>query len=582
MKVVAPTRDPWQGLARRLWDAPLWAHGVMLAIVLVALIPVVGPQASFSADEGAAIVQARSLAHGEGWTVAHPFPEADPTSRYYPLALSEHGSNGTAPFAKHPLYALVLAGAFVFGGMAAMVALSVMGTVAAATLGAALGRHLHPLLPRPTLWVLGLGSPLLFDGYLLIAHSIGAAAAAGAALLAVRAIENRRWTLGLAVGPVVAVAVLLRSEAALFGLALAVTAAAVGLVKADHRWPALGVAVAAAGAAVVARVGEQAWARHIVGAGTGTGPAQPGYEDPLGLVEGRLQAFSLTWLDPSYSGSSLLEALLLLMAVSVGAAAVIVRRRQGDSRSAQAARAAAVVAAAASVAALVVSPRNVVPGLLVAFPVGLAGLLLLDRRTVASLPARALAGTFALFSLAVLATQYSRGGTAEWGGRYFALGLPLLAPLALDALRQHGARLDRETARRAGGALAVCSLALAVMAVSALRGSHQRTDELVAAFAATGRASVAVAGEKPVLVATMGAVPRLSWSTFDDQRWLLAPPEELDDVLDGVRAAGVYRVALVTNNLGRDRLAWGEGVSVTATVASPRAPWDLLVLDLGP
>src|SRR3954465_6534237 len=117
---VAPPRR------RRLWDAPLRAHVAALAVVLLALMPLIGTGSSFSADEGAAAVQARSLSRGDGWIVAHPVPDVDPTGVNYPLELSERGPDGFAPFGKHPLYALLLAAADRAGGTSAMVLLSVL------------------------------------------------------------------------------------------------------------------------------------------------------------------------------------------------------------------------------------------------------------------------------------------------------------------------------------------------------------------------------------------------------------------------------------------------------------------------
>src|SRR5215207_3010069 len=72
--VVATAR----GLVRRAWELPIRAHVAALAVVLLALVPVVGTGASFSADEGAVIIQARSLARGHGWIVEHPVPAVDP------------------------------------------------------------------------------------------------------------------------------------------------------------------------------------------------------------------------------------------------------------------------------------------------------------------------------------------------------------------------------------------------------------------------------------------------------------------------------------------------------------------------
>ena len=157
-----------------------------------------------------------------GGSSSTPCPRSTPRAPTTRSTVAE-GPRGIAPFAKHPLYALVLAGAQKVGGINAMVALSLLGTLAAAALGAALASRIGgPGLARPALWALGLASPLLFDGYLVIAHTIGAALAAAAVLVAAVAIQRRRPLLALAVGPLVAVAVLFRTEALLFGVALAV------------------------------------------------------------------------------------------------------------------------------------------------------------------------------------------------------------------------------------------------------------------------------------------------------------------------------------------------------------------------
>ncbi len=163
----------------------LGRHVAALAVVLLALVPVVGTSAPFSTDEGAAIVQARSLARGDGWVVDHPLPDVDPDGRHYPLELSERGARGFVPFGKHPLYAVLLAAADRVGGVTAMVLLSVASTVVAAAAAGALTRRIDESLAALAVWVVGLASPLLVDGYLVMAHSLGAAVAAGAAVVVV-------------------------------------------------------------------------------------------------------------------------------------------------------------------------------------------------------------------------------------------------------------------------------------------------------------------------------------------------------------------------------------------------------------
>lgn len=562
----------------RRQPAPLWAHVAALGLVLVALIPLIGTAASFSADEGAAIIQAKSLAAGDGWIVEHPVPSVGRETPSYPLELSDEGANGVAPFAKHPFYAVSLAAADRLAGVTGMVALSVLGTLAAAVLAAALARRLDPTLAKSTLWVVGLGSPLLFDSYLVIAHTVAAAFVAGAALLALVALERRRVVLAAAVAPLVAVAVLFRTEAALLALALAAVMAVVALselvtfrraaarsaVTSSAGVVAGTVAVSAFAGAVAARVLEKAWAAAIVGPAAASS-TRPTGADPYSFIDARLHAFSVTWLRPSYYGPKALDAALFVMLASVALGVFIVRRRPTDHVGV---RLAATLAVGAAVAGFIIAPHNLVPGLLVAFPIGFAGLLLIDRATLRTGPARILFGTFALFTLAVLATQYTNGGTAEWGGRYFAVGLPLLVPVAMLALKRHAPAAPRAAA----AALIGCTAIMTVMGVASVRATHRFTDQLMTAVDHAG-------GE--VQVATNGAIPRLAWATFDRQRWLLVRPDDLAAVLTDLRAEGVRRVTFVTHDVEHEQSKLGADVLVTGTTPTPGNGWSILSLALG-
>lgn len=565
---------PWW---RRLWRAPVAAHATVLAVILLALIPVVGTGVSFSADEGAAIIQARSLARGDGWLVDHPVPEADADGRNYPLELSARGPRGTAPFAKHPLYPLLLAGADRVGGTAAMVLLSLAGTVAAAALAAALAARIDPTLARPSLWAVGVGSPLLFDGYLVIAHTLGAALAAGAVLCAVHAVEHRRRR-PAAVGGVFAcvlAAALLRSEATLFAVALALAvSAAVALRR--RGLGGLGAAGASIAAAGMARGLEGRWVRHIVG---GPSTTTGSFDVAADGLSARLRGFRLTWLTPSYTGRPAHDLALLVMLALVVAAAVLARRRPGDRAGVFLL---AGTAAGAAWAALALDPDALVPGLLVTLPVAAAGVALLRRQSLRSPAATVAAVTFTVFALAVLATQYPQGGSGEWGGRYFAMGLPLLVPLALAGLAGQRGRSDRVTASAGIGALVACTAAVSVMALTSLSSNHRFTGDLMARI---GRGGEQV-GDRPVMVATSGAVPRLAWATFDRQRWLLADDEDHEDLpglVHRLRAAGVARFALVTNRLPVDGARLDRaGARVLSRDGRPDGgEWQVLVVATG-
>jgi len=560
---------------QRVWAAPFWAHAAALAVVLLALVPFLGTGSSFSADEGAAIVQAHHLADGRGWVVDHPLPQVDPSGKAYPLELSIRGADGTAPFVKHPLYALMLAGADRIGGVTAMVVLSVAGTWVAAMVAAALGSRLRPGLARPSLWAVGLASPLLFDGYLVIAHTLGAALAAGAVLWALRGIEGR-GRIAVAVAGVtacVAAATLLRNEALFFGIGLGVVVGVLALRRRSRVCAALTFAsIAAAGAAHMA---EKAWISRILGGHV----IQLGHpvETGAGLVSDRLHALALTWLRPSYGGPPVLDLLLVVMVGSLSVAAFAARRRPDDQGVILAL---SVVASAAAVAVLVADPANVAPGLLVACPLVGAGLVVLRRSAVKSVVAQVSLGTFGLFALAVAATQYATGGSGEWGGRYFAVGLPVLVPVLLLALAQAGERVARP-ARKAGvAALVVSSVAMTVMSMTSLRDAHRTTARLMATAERLGLES---GSDRPVMVATRGLVPRMAWATFDHQRWLLTDPQDLGSLLERVGGTGVNQAVIVTDDLTHDLDRIGPAARVVSRQGRPDGRgWQVIRMQLRP
>jgi len=557
---------------------------VALAIVLVALLPLIGTGSSFSGDEGAAIIEARHLARGEGWIVDHPLPGVGSSERTYPLVFSSRGANGSAPFAKHPLYALLLAAADRAGGTAAMVLLSMAGTLIAAALAATLAGHLRPTLVVPSLWVTGLATPLFFDGYLVIAHTLGAACAPGALVLSLRLLEKRGRP-GVAIVGVatcLVVGTLLRAETVFWGIALGVIVGAVAISRRSA--PVLLAAVTSVLSPVIARVGERAWVTQIIGhpiAAVGGGS-----KAGVGFVTGRLQALELTWLAPGdlsalapgywWSPRAGLALLVMVSAVIIGAVTVL---RMPGHRPVIVML--SVTAAAAAVAAFMIAPVNVVPGLLVASPVVGAGIFSLRRSGLVTLGSRLAIGTFTLFASAVVVTQYASGGSVEWGGRYFALGLPVLIPVLLLGLADAGGRLDGTTKHITFGALAICSLMTAAMGLTTLRAMHRLTGRLTTSADSVGRAITPVG--KPVMLATEASAPRLAWVSFERQRWLLVAPDHLNATLGGLREAGISVVVLVTKSPTRDEAAIGLRADVQP-VAGPAVGngWQVVVLHLRP
>ena len=551
------------GPVRQLWDLPLRAHVAALALVLLVLMPLIGTGSSFSADEGASVVQAKSLSAGDGWIVEHPFPDVDAAGANYPLENSERGEKGVAPYAKHPLYPLVLATAHRVAGVTGMIMVSLAGTLCAAGLAALIARRLDEALVRPTLWTLGLASPLLFDGFLVIAHSVAAALAAGAVLLALRAADRRSVATALAVAPCVAAALLFRTEAVFFAGGLALVAGVLGLSSRRSRSALFVVAGGAVVSAVVTIGLEDRWTAHLAGGASGASPMTTASPSGGGLGS-QVRAFVLTWLTTGYSGPDLVDLALFVMAGGTVLAALVVRRHAGQDRTVVGL---SVLVAAAAVLALAAGPVHLVPGLLIAFPVLAAGMAVLDRRVLRTDTARLAFGTFAVFAMGVVATQYERGGSGEWGGRYFALGLPLVVPVVLLALRDAGHRLESGTRRVAGGAVVVTMAAMAVMGVATIREQHRRTGAMNSAIR-MALASIASDGPQ-VVVATDGALARHAWPVMDDARLLLSYGD-LEDLAGRLESAGVRQFVVVTS-ASRPVLSATDRVQVVSQVEETSA-----------
>jgi hypothetical protein len=292
-----------------------------------------------------------------------------------------------------------------------------------------------------------------------------------------------------------------------------------------------------------------------------------------GFIASKVVAFVITWLLPSYSlgpGDALLVGAVVFGAV----AARLARTRSSESEGV---RLFAVVAAAAGVGRLLFG-ADAVPGLLVAFPLFVIGLAAAGRTTWSGTAARLLGTAFALFAVAVLATQYGGGGSGEWGGRYFAIGLPLAVPLGLLALLETSRRLDRRTVTICGASVVVLSLALSVLAVATLRESHRKVDAMVAAVDAAARANPALDGGPPVVLSSNGAAARFAFPVVDRTRWLTVPVDRLDDYARRLRDLRVGPVTFVTRD--EDDLQRFAGVFRVGVETHPSDKW--IVVDLQP
>jgi hypothetical protein len=135
-----------------------------------------------------------------------------------------------------------------------------------------LARALRAALVTPTLWLVGLGSPLTFDAHMVLAHAPTAGTAAVAALAAAVVVvpeafgprAARRWvpfTAGALACVAGAATVALRSEGILLAIGLAI-----GVLAAGSSWRrSIPLAAGLVATTVAVRLGELAFVRSILG-----------------------------------------------------------------------------------------------------------------------------------------------------------------------------------------------------------------------------------------------------------------------------------------------------------------------------
>jgi hypothetical protein len=201
-----------------------------------------------------------------------------------------------------------------------------------------------------------------------------------------------------------------------------------------------------------------------------------------------------------------------------------------------------------------------VPGLLQATPVVTVALVLVTLAWARAWPARLLVPAAGAFVVGVVATQYRTGGTGEWGGRYFAIGLPVLVALAVALLADQGDALDAARRRLATVCLAVASIALALGAVNVTADARDASEVVADAVVAEVDAR-----EVDVTISTNGAISRFAWeSVMDGRRWMSAGRDDLAGLTERLAEPDgeAARIALVTRTLEDDLAridpAWRE------------------------
>ncbi len=549
-------------VARRAAGRRWLRHGALLALVLAGILALTHNGAILSADEGVMLLQGKVVAETGQWGMSG-VESVDLDREWFGMESAMRGQTQWFLVAKTPLYPMMVGWLGSLGGLWLVVAVHAVALWFTAWCCARLAEHLRPGLGIPVLWAVGVGSPMFFDGFWVIAHAFGTLGVALAALGVWRWMERRRVDGLLMVTVGVALTVLFRSEGVLAGMALAVGMVAVG----PRRWiRAVPVSMIAAGLSIAAyKVGPAVQTRLLNGE---TAYAFAPTYGESSLLGSRVEAFEATVISGGRGLPATLAAVAVLLLFGcfvswrLGARPIIVRT---------------LGAAAVGVGVLrfIVSP-DLISGLLIAWPALAVGWLLIGRRHLAD-PFLRVAGATALVGfVAVEMTQYRYGGVAEWGGRYFHVILPFAALVAAVAI------WDRWTIDRHGSfrtvMVAVVSLSLlwsgaAVRAHLSLRSGSAALDADV--WAAALETEGASQPDGPVIVSTWSPAGRFMWEHMLESRFLtVTEPRDYPTLGERLVEAGIPdAVVIVKPGLDEVIDRMGPEWTVRATVAINDGEW---------
>jgi hypothetical protein len=548
-----------------------WALHLLGIVALLGVgVLVVDNGAVLSADEGAVLIQARVLQETGGWVLASD-PVLDPEGAWFPVIGGATVEGGRMPFVKPPWYPRLIAILLGAGGLGLVLFVHAVALAAAAW---CVGRTVEILRPGwgiPTMWATAFGTPLLFDGFWVIAHSISVAGAALALLGATRfACDRWRWGAGVMVVGIV-VSAGFRIDGVLAGLALA--PAIVVATWSRSRLAGLAGAALATTASLATYVGVSAAAASVTGA-EGTTLVRPSQSGSF--VAGRLHAAGQTLLKGALFDATS-AAVASLAAVGLIAAAIAIRRGVSGKPITG-------LAGVSMVAAgwWIVRPADMIPGLLIAAPGVIVGWALL-RSDALRLPAVRLAAVASLGTvLAVLASQSSDGGVGEWGGRYFHVALPAAIVVAAAGLSS----ADRIRPPRA---LIVATVVVSTLwSVGAMRAhvvfrdTPRQVADAVADLSRDARSVRQPGG--PVVIMTWPPQGRFLWDQVTGGRYLTVHDEgEVPRLVQRLRTAGVVEVVVVADPSGRplaDALTRTLEVSERRTLGE--RGWQVLRVNVQP
>lgn len=453
------------------------------------------------------------------WAEAH-----DPSGRLHPLHQTRRQSDGS--WVAVTTLPMLVAGVplYEWGGYRATLLLPMLGAVFAALGARSLSRRIDPDTDGwAAFWMVGLASPVVIYALDFWEHSIGVACIIGAVSVLLGIVDGRPVWTAVGAGLLLGTGAVMRNEVLVYAL---VSVGATCLVLLGRRRFVAAVATGVAtlvgfagpwfaNAWLESAVEGQSRADRAVGTASRVDPTGP---ESLRLGE-RVEE-GLQTLFGLVSGDPVTSALLgggVVLAVLVAMRA----ERRSDTTFAVV----ALVAAGLVYAADALGDLGFVPGMLVAFPLAIAGLRVQGRSSAAR---RAV--VIAVVALPIVYLfQFLGGAGPQWGGRYTLGSAIILGVVGLSGLRTSHPVVGR--------GLLVLTVAVTVLGVAFL---GQRSRGVVGLFDDVDAASA------DVLIARQAFVLREAGAAGVGKRWFSVENEaEFTAAVDITREIGEERFTVL-------------------------------------
>lgn len=531
--------------AAALSQPPAWRRAAVAAVALAAAYLVIGlllndPRGVLLSDSGGKVATLRSMQELDTLRpdVGYWAADLDPTGTLHPLVATQPVDGRWIQVTTLPMPLLAQPVYRVLGYRGALL-FPALGGVLTAFAARALARRVGGR-EWPTFWLVGLATPASVYALDFWEHTLGLAAMAWAAVLALDLLAGRGAAWGLLVGALFGVAATMRSEALAFGF-VSVAVVCIGTIRARRLPRAVAIGAGSfAGLAVVWLANAQL-ERFAVGRATRS-TRTSALVDHAGANWGPrgLEAIVTTFGIPASGGTfaTIAEGCIGLAFAASLAFAVAKRDKARPA-----------IAAVSVLLACVVWSRGLsfVPGLFVATPLASIGVLSIGRRS----PGRS-AAIMAVGALPIVwATQYLEAGTVQWGSRYALLTSLLLTVAGLTEL-ERGAPMVRRAA--IGLTIAMTAFGLAWMSVR----THAMADTMARVSARS----------EDVVITDLGQLFREGGAYYSPSRqWLTVLSQaDYERAIDVSRQVQARRVAVIGLGYLREP---PEGFSIVARDTIP-------------